>query len=136
MKIGEEANAKIVKTNPGNIRDELRQEKLPEWWKDHVEFVNAHDLVDFESASSVSGHKFCYLKREVALLEIALIQWAFHHVYHFSPTVFPTTAYVPISTPDLVGSQFIYACGFNVSHFLIYELFPILKFLLPFFHQF
>src|SRR4030042_5370178 len=40
---------------------------------DHVELGKRLDLIDFEAAAKVSGHKFYYLKNDAVLLEFALI---------------------------------------------------------------
>ena len=44
--------------------------------KNHVDLMEALDLVDFESAGEVSGSKFYYLRNAAALLELALINMA------------------------------------------------------------
>ncbi len=43
--------------------------------KDHAELGNALDSIDSERAAKVSGSRFAYLKRDIALLEFALIQF-------------------------------------------------------------
>eukprot|EP00798_Chlamydomonas_sp_ICE-L_P027698 gene27698-7340_t len=73
--------------------------------KDHVAIAEALDLVDFESASEVSGAKFYYLRNAAALLEMALINWA------FSKTM--AKGFTPISTPDIVKSSVLEKCGFQ-----------------------
>jgi seryl-tRNA synthetase len=40
--------------------------------KDHVQLGEALDLIDFDTATRVSGPKFYYLKNEAVLLELAL----------------------------------------------------------------
>lgn len=45
--------------------------------KDHVQLGQDLDLIDNETASNVSGARFTYLKNELALLQFALIQYAF-----------------------------------------------------------
>src|SRR5437868_2764255 len=44
--------------------------------RDHLAIGTALKLIDFESASGVSGQKFYYLMNEGALLELALINFA------------------------------------------------------------
>lgn len=44
--------------------------------KEHWELAAQLDVIDIESASKVSGTRFSYLKRELAILEFALIQFA------------------------------------------------------------
>lgn len=41
--------------------------------KNHVDIMEALDLIDFDSASEVSGSKFYYLRNAAALLEMALV---------------------------------------------------------------
>lgn len=41
--------------------------------KNHVDVMEALDLIDFDSASEVSGSKFYYLRNAGALLEMALV---------------------------------------------------------------
>ena len=43
---------------------------------DHVELAEQHDLIDFEGGARVAGHGFYFLKKEAALLELALQQYA------------------------------------------------------------
>ena len=45
--------------------------------KDHVELGEALDLIDSETAGRVSGTRFSYLKNELAILQFALISFAF-----------------------------------------------------------
>lgn len=48
--------------------------------KDHVALGEALDIIDIERAGKVAGARFSYLKREAALLEFALIQYALRFV--------------------------------------------------------
>lgn len=45
--------------------------------KDHVAIGEDLDLIDIETAGKVSGTRFAYLKNEAALLQFALLQYAF-----------------------------------------------------------
>lgn len=81
-------------------------------WIDHYSYLVDNDLADFSKASSVTGNKFCFLKREVALLDLALQQYAMNKV--ISRTFDKGQPFIPISPPELVHSQFVAACGFNV----------------------
>jgi seryl-tRNA synthetase len=72
---------------------------------DHVELAEKHDLIDFDSAAKVSGSKFYYLKNELALLEFALIQYAFNTVIK--------KGYTPFTTPDLAKREVLEGLGFN-----------------------
>jgi seryl-tRNA synthetase len=44
--------------------------------RNHVEIMEALDLIDFDTAGDVSGSKFYYLRNAAALLEIALVNFA------------------------------------------------------------
>ena len=44
--------------------------------KDHLDFALARDWVDFERGAKAAGAKFYYLKKELALLENAMLQFA------------------------------------------------------------
>jgi seryl-tRNA synthetase len=73
--------------------------------KDHLELATDLDLVDFESAARVSGQKFYYLKREAALLEIALQRFALDQLL--------PEGFIPIVTPDLARPDVIEGLGFS-----------------------
>ena len=94
------------------MREVGTKREKPVGWKDHVSFLVDNDLADFETGSKVTGNKFCFLKRDVALLELALQQWAISKVLAYRPEFGET--FIPISPPDLAHPQFITACGFIV----------------------
>jgi len=73
--------------------------------QDHLELATALDLVDFERAARVSGQKFYYLKREAALLEIALQRFALDQLL--------PEGFVPVVTPDLARPDVIEGLGFS-----------------------
>lgn len=73
--------------------------------KDHVSLGEALDVLDFESGSIVSGTKFYYLKKEAALLELALVNYTMQKIYQ--------KGFVPMITPDLVRSSVLEKCGFQ-----------------------
>ena len=70
----------------------------------HTEFGHRYDLLDFQSASDTTGSRFVYLKNELALLEQALMQYTIQQLIQYG--------YTAISTPDLIKTQYIEACGF------------------------
>ena len=72
---------------------------------DHVEISKNLDLIDFERAAKVTGAKFYYLKNELALMEVALIQYAFEIVLKYG--------YTPLVTPDLAKREVLEGLGFN-----------------------
>jgi seryl-tRNA synthetase len=73
--------------------------------KGHIDIGQDLDIIDFETASAVSGTKFYYLKREAALLEIALISYAMSKV--------SSKGFIPMIVPDLVRDSVIEKCGFQ-----------------------
>eukprot|EP00898_Chlorokybus_atmophyticus_P007715 jgi/Chlat1/7945/Chrsp68S07370 len=73
--------------------------------KDHVALGEALNLIDFESAAAVSGNKFYYLKNGLALMELALIQWAMSRA--------AASGFTPYITPDLVRDKVFEKCGFQ-----------------------
>mmetsp|Transcript_19636 Transcript_19636/g.30288 ORF Transcript_19636/g.30288 Transcript_19636/m.30288 type:complete len:156 (+) Transcript_19636:292-759(+) len=46
----------------------------------HMEIAQMYDLVDFNSASKLTGNKFVFLKNEAAQLELALSSWVMNKV--------------------------------------------------------
>lgn len=44
--------------------------------RNHVDLMEALDLIDFDTAGDVSGSKFYYLRNAAALLEMALVNMA------------------------------------------------------------
>ena len=73
--------------------------------KDHLALATALDLVDFERAARVAGQKFYFLKREAALLELALQRFALDQIM--------PDGFLPIVTPDLARPDVIEALGFS-----------------------
>lgn len=73
--------------------------------KDHVALAESLDLIDFDRATKVSGAKFYYLKNELALLELALIQYVF--------SIAVKHGFTPVSTPDLAKREILEKLGFN-----------------------
>jgi len=59
--------------------------------KEHWELAETLNLLDMEQAAKVSGSRFYYLKNELALLQQALMMWAFREVSDlgYSPTIPP-----------------------------------------------
>ncbi|NIT04525.1 serine--tRNA ligase [Candidatus Saccharibacteria bacterium] len=77
---------------------------LPFKAKNHEELSQNLDLIDFEAGSNVAGAKFYYLKNEAALLEFALIKYAFD--------LLMDEGFTPFVTPDLAKSEIIDGVGF------------------------
>jgi len=73
--------------------------------KDHVQLAKDLELIDFERATKVTGAKFYYLKNELALLELALVQYAFK--------IAVDQGFTPFITPDLAKREILEKVGFN-----------------------
>lgn len=73
--------------------------------KDHLELGLTLDLLDLERGAKVAGAKFYYLKNELALMELALIQYALD--------IITKMGYIPMTTPDLAKTDIIEGLGFN-----------------------
>lgn len=73
--------------------------------KNHVDVLESLDLIDFDSASVVSGSKFYYLRGAAAMLELALVNWALQCAM--------AKGFTPITTPDLVRESVLEKCGFQ-----------------------
>lgn len=86
----------------GNFKEPTKFKFKP---KDHVELAEDLDLIDFNRATKVSGMKFYYLKNELALMEIALVQYAFETAMKYG--------YTPFITPDLARQEVLKGLGFN-----------------------
>jgi len=72
--------------------------------KDHLELGKSLNLIDFETAAKVSGSNFYYLKNQAALLELALINYAFD--------ILMKEGFAPIITPDLARQKFYTGTGY------------------------
>ena len=69
--------------------------------KNHVEILEKLDLVDFDASAKVSGNGFYYLKKELALLNQALIRFAIDFMQK--------KGYEYIETPLMLNEKSIYA---------------------------
>ncbi len=77
---------------------------LPFEARDHVELGRLTDTIDFDRAAKVTGSNFYYLKREAALLEAALVQYAASRLV--------PKGFIPIVTPDLARDEILEGIGF------------------------
>lgn len=73
--------------------------------KDHVELMEALDLIDFDGGAKVSGQKFYFLKNQAVFLELALANYALDLLQKEGFTVH--------MTPDLARHQILDGIGFN-----------------------
>lgn len=96
--VGAEEHATVLK----NVGEKRAFTFTP---KDHVSLGENLGVLDFDTGSTVSGTKFYYLRKEAALLEIALVQYAMQKIYQ--------KGFEPMITPDLVRSSVMEKCGFQ-----------------------
>lgn len=71
--------------------------------KDHLELMAKHDLLDTERGAKVSGFRGYFLKNEAALLEFAILFYAFQKLI--------AKGYTPIMAPSLVKDFTLYGNG-------------------------
>jgi seryl-tRNA synthetase len=72
--------------------------------RDHLEIGTALDLIDMESAARASGSRFGYLKGELVLLELALVQYAMRKL--------TGRGFRPVIPPVLVREETMFWTGF------------------------
>lgn len=73
--------------------------------KSHTELAALHDLVDFERAAKVTGAKFYYIKRDLLIVEQALILWALQELRR--------EGFIPMETPDLAKDEVLMGTGYQ-----------------------
>ena len=72
--------------------------------KDHVKLGMDLGILDFETGAKVSGSQFYYLYRGGALLELALVRFAFDFL--------SKEGFIPVITPDLARSRYYLGTGY------------------------
>jgi seryl-tRNA synthetase len=72
---------------------------------DHVQLGQDLDIIDFDSATKVSGTKFYYLKNEGVFLELALVRYALD--------ILQKRGFTPFITPDVAREEILEGIGFN-----------------------
>ena len=98
VKVGEnEGDNDVVKT----VGESKKFEFKP---KDHVELGQILDIIDIDRAAKVSGARFAYLKNEGALLEFALVQFAFD--------LLVKEGFTPIIPPELIKTETMKRLGY------------------------
>jgi seryl-tRNA synthetase len=73
--------------------------------KDHVQLGQELDIIDFDSATKVSGVKFYYLKNEGVFLELGLVRYALD--------ILQGKGFTPFITPDVAKEDILEGIGFN-----------------------
>jgi seryl-tRNA synthetase len=72
---------------------------------DHVKLGQDLDIIDFDSATKVSGTKFYYLKNEGVFLELGLVRYALD--------LLQKKGFTPFITPDIAKEEILEGIGFN-----------------------
>ncbi len=73
--------------------------------KDHVQLGQELDIIDFDTATRVSGTKFYYLKNRGVILELALVRYALD--------ILMKKGFTPFTTPDVAKTEILEGIGFN-----------------------
>jgi seryl-tRNA synthetase len=73
--------------------------------KDHIVLGQELDIIDFDTATKVSGAKFYYLKNEGVFLELGLIRYALD--------ILQKKDFTPYITPDIAKEEILSGIGFN-----------------------
>jgi seryl-tRNA synthetase len=72
---------------------------------DHVKLGQDLDIIDFDSATKVSGTKFYYLKNQGVFLELGLVRYALD--------ILQRRGFTPFITPDVAKEEILEGIGFN-----------------------
>lgn len=73
--------------------------------KDHTQLGEELNLVDFDTATKVTGPKFYYLKNEAVYISLALERYALDTLKKHG--------FTPVLTPDLAKEEILEGIGFN-----------------------
>ncbi|MDR1836828.1 MAG: serine--tRNA ligase [Treponema sp.] len=73
--------------------------------EDHVRLGHDLDIIDFDTATKVSGTKFYYLKNEGVFLELGLV--------HYAIDILQKKGFTPFITPDVAREEILEGIGFN-----------------------
>jgi seryl-tRNA synthetase len=73
--------------------------------RDHIELGQELDIIDFDTATKVSGAKFYYLKNEGVFLELGLVRYALD--------ILQKKGFTPFITPDIAKEEILAGIGFN-----------------------
>lgn len=86
------------------LREEGKKPKFDFEPKDYINIAKNLDLIDTERAGKVSGSRFGYLRREGALLELALFNLAFETI--------TKEKFVPIIPPVMIKPEMMQGMGY------------------------
>ncbi|MBT9169439.1 MAG: Serine--tRNA ligase [Syntrophomonadaceae bacterium] len=96
--VGKNENDNIV------LREVGEKPKFDFQPKDYLELAEKLDLIDIERASKVSGSRFGYIKNQAALLEFALVQFAFEKLVKYG--------FTPVIPPVMIKEEMMEAMGY------------------------
>jgi len=94
-------------------KDDSENEEIKKWGdipkfdfepKNHLDLGTALGILDFETGAKVSGSQFYYLYGDGAMLELALVQYAFETL--------SKEGFTPVITPDLAKSRYYLGTGY------------------------
>ncbi len=71
--------------------------------RSHIELGERWDIIDFKRGSKVSGFRGYFLKKELAVLHMALLWWAFQKLV--------AKGYTPFTAPAIVKGFTLFGCG-------------------------
>ncbi len=98
VKVGPPEDNEIIKTVG----------KIPEFdfpVRDHLEIGLLTDTLDFERGARVAQSGFFYFKNDLAMMELALAQYAFEKLVK--------KGFIPVITPNVAKERNIVGCGFQ-----------------------
>ncbi len=96
--VGEDEKANVV------VREVGKKEKFSFKPKEYLAIAEPLDLIDVKRAAKVSGTRFGYLKKEAALLEVALINLAFD--------ILTKEGFVPVIPPVIIKTEVMEGMGY------------------------
>jgi len=95
---GKDNNENVVSRTVG------KKPKFDFKFKDYMEIAKKLDLIDIKRAAKISGTRFGFLKGDIALMEFALINFAFD--------VIVKKGFIPIIPPVLIKSEMARGMGY------------------------
>jgi len=96
--VGRDESANVV------LREIGEKPKFSFDTKDYLTIAEAHDWIDVRRASKVSGTRFGYIKGDLALMEFAIVRYAFD--------ILTKEGFIPVLPPVLVKPEYMDAMGF------------------------
>lgn len=102
-------SAEDVKVGSEKDNEELKSEGQPPKFnfsvRDHLEIGRLTDTIDIERGAKVAQSGFYYLKGDGALMELALVNFAFEKL--------KSHGFLPVITPNVAKERNVVGCGFQ-----------------------